>query len=178
MKTFLLILTSVFAAANFATAQTVPNIVGTWDGTHENTDPANSAFGQTNPMVFVVTSEVGTNISGDFDWLSGQSGGCPTDPCTTTWSGTINSAGQISILGQYGDDYVASLVGTLDDGTLSGTFSGPNDGNIRGYGVWEVTSAPEISAASAASALTLLLGGVLVIMGRKREQSSRNALSH
>lgn len=177
MKTFLLIISTVFAAANFATAQTVPNIVGTWDGTHENTDPANSAYGVTNPFVFDVTSEVGTNISGDFEWLSGQSAGCPTDPCTTTWSGTINSAGQISIVGEYGDDYMASLVGTLNDGTFTGTFSGPNDGNIRGYGVWEVTSAPEISAASAASALTLLLGGLLVIGGRKRSRSLLSSLT-
>jgi hypothetical protein len=164
LKTSLLIISGIFGAANVATAVTVPDILGTWTGTHENTDPANSAFGQVNPMVFVVQSESGTSISGDWDWLSGQSAGCPRVPCTTTWSGTINSSGQLSIVGQFGDDYIASLVGN----TLSGTFVGPDGGDTRGYGTWDVTRAPEISPAAAVSALTLLVGGLLVIGDRRR----------
>jgi hypothetical protein len=172
MKTFILICSSILAA-NVASAQTAPNILGTWDGTHENTDPANSAFGQVNAMEFDVLSEVGTSISGDIDWLSGQPGGCPISPCTTTWSGTISSSGQLSIVGEFGDDYTATLVGSIAGGTISGSFTGPDGGNVRGYGVWEVTSAPEISSASAVSALTLLFGGLLVVTERSRRKSLR-----
>ena len=164
MQASLLIISGLFAAANVATADAAPDILGTWTGTHANTDPANSAFGQVNPMVFVVQSEVGTTISGDWDWLSGQAAGCPMVPCITTWSGTINSSGQLSIVGQFGDDYIGSLVGN----TLSGTFVGPNGGNNRGFGTWDVARAPEISPAAAVSALTLLVGGLLVLSDRRR----------
>ena len=122
-------------------------------------------------MLFVVQSEVGTTISGDWDWLTGDSAGCPKGPCTTTWAGTINPNGQLSIVGQFGDDYVASLAGN----GLSGTFTGPKGGNVAGYGTWDVTRVPEISPASTASALTLLLGGLLVLTGRDRRRFLRKA---
>lgn len=166
IKTCLLIASGIFTAANVAMADNPPDIIGTWQGTHENTDPGNSAFGQVNPMLFVVQSEVGSTISGDFDWLSGVENGCPKDPCTTTWTGTISSGGQvtISLVGQLGVDYAATITGN----TLTGTFTGPNGGNQAGYGNWDVTKAPEISPAAAVSALTLLLGGLLVIGDRRR----------
>jgi hypothetical protein len=171
-----LIVSGILAAANVASAQTAPDILGTWQGTYENTDPLNSGFGQVKPTQFVVQSEVGTAISGDFDWLNGDSAGCPTSPCTTTWSGTISSSGQLSIVGQFGDDYSGALTANLVGNTISGTFSGPNGGNARGYGTWDVTSAPEISPASAMSALTLLFGGLLVLSGRKRQSDMRSSL--
>jgi hypothetical protein len=173
IQTSLLLISGIFAAAaNVAIADTAPDILGSWTGTHENTDPANSAFGEVNPMVFVVESEVGTTISGDFDWLSGPANGCTKDPCMTTWSGTISPTGQLSIVGQYGDDYLGTLVGN----TISGTFSGPNGGNVAGYGTWDVTKAPEISPAAAVSALTLLVGGLLVVGDRRRSFRTQASL--
>jgi hypothetical protein len=172
MKTPLLIVSGILAAANVATAQTAPDILGTWQGTYENTDPLNSGYDQVNPTLFVVQSEVGTAISGDFTWLAGNTGRCPTDPCTTTWSGSINSSGQLSLVGQFGDDYSGTLIANVVGNTISGTFNGPNGGNNRGYGTWNVTSAPEISTVSASSALTLLFGGLLVHAGRKRRSAS------
>jgi hypothetical protein len=158
-------LAGMLAGAISANAGTDPDILGTWTGTHENLDPNNSSYGQINPMLFVVQSEVGSSISGDWNWLSGDANGCTRSPCTTTWSGTITSTGQLDVVGEFGDDYVASLIGN----TISGTFSGPESGNTAGYGTWTVsmTQAPEISSGSAASALTLLLGGLMVLTGRR-----------
>jgi hypothetical protein len=164
----LLAMVGIFAGAISANADTVPGVLGTWTGTHEDTDPANPAFAEVSPMLFVVQSQLGTAISGDFDWLSGSSDGCPRDPCTTTWSGTISSTGQVSLAGEFGYDYVGSLVGN----TISGTFTG--SAQTPGYGTWTVSTAtaPEIAPGSAASALTLLLGGLLVLTGRRSRMSA------
>ena len=175
MKKLILLISGILGAVNFVSAQTAPDILGTWQGTHENTDPVNSAFGQVDPMLFVVQSEVGTAISGNFDWLPGTTGGCAIDPCITSWSGTISSTGQLSLTGQFGDNYAANLVGTFNGSTISGTFSGPNGGNVAGYGTWQVNSAPEISTNSAASALTLLVGSLLVMSGRHRRIAVRTS---
>jgi hypothetical protein len=175
MKYLVLTIAGILSAVNLANAQAAPDILGTWQGTHENTDPANSAFGQVDPMLFVVQSEVGTAISGEFDWLSGSSGGCSSGPCMTAWSGTISSTGQLALTGQFGDNYAASLVGSFNGSTISGTFSGPYGGNVAGYGTWQVASAPEISANSAASALTLLCGSLLVMSGRNRRAAGRHS---
>jgi len=166
MKIQTVILAGLLATSNVAMADSAPDIVGTWTGTHENTDPANSTYGEENPFVFLVQSEVGSEISGDFDFLGGKTPGCSSDPCTTSWTGTITASGQVSvnITGQFGDEYLGTLVGD----TLSGTFTGPNGGKGGDYGVWSVTSAPEISPVSATGALTLLFGGLLVLTGRSR----------
>lgn len=173
MKTSILILVGLVATAGSANADTVPDILGTWQGTHENTDPANSAFGQVNPMTFVVQSEVGSIISGDFSWLPGNSAECPISPCTTTWSGTITSGGQLSFVGQLGDNYSGLLTATIVENEIVGSFSGPNGGNQAGYGTWEVTKVPEISSASATSALTLLVGSILLLTGRRSRTAAR-----
>jgi hypothetical protein len=158
-------LAATLTGAISANAGTVPDVLGTWTGTHENQDPNNSSYGQINPMLFVVQSETGDSISGDWNWLSGDANGCTRTPCTTTWTGTISATGQLDVVGEFGDDYVATLVGS----TISGTFTGPDGGNTAGYGTWTVsmTRAPEISSGSAASALTLLLGGLMVLTGRR-----------
>jgi hypothetical protein len=170
MKSTALLLTcSSLLLCATAKADVIPDILGTWQGTHENNDPSNHAYGQVNPMLFIVQSESGDSIGGEWDWLNGAAAGCQQDPCTTTWSGTINSSGQLSIVGQYGVDYVGSLSGN----SISGTFTGPSSRPNSGYGVWSVTSAPEIDPTSAFSAVTLLLGGCFVLRGRRARQATQ-----
>ena len=151
-----------------AHAQTVPSIIGTWQGTHENLDPASGKYLDVNPMSFVVLSQSGTAISGYFNWVTGATAGCPSSPCTTTWSGTIDSSGDLAIVGKFGDQYFADL---LPGETLKGTFAAPASNPNFGYGSWSATEvrAPEIDPASAASALTLLLGGLAVLKGRRTQ---------
>jgi len=146
-----------------------PNILGTWQGSLLDTDASGAYFGQGNTLKFDVTSESGTSISGNWDWLSGSWAGCTTYPCETTWSGTINALGMISIVGQYGDDYYAQVVGNQ---LLLGTFSGP--AGAPDYGVWSAIklAAPEFDSTSTSTALTLLLGGLIVFSGRRMERAA------
>jgi hypothetical protein len=68
--------------------------------------------------------------------------------------------------------------GVNDHGSVGfsgGNFSGVSGGGTGGTGGH--MSAPEIDPASAASALTLLLGSLLVLRGRMRVQSSENSLT-
>jgi hypothetical protein len=176
MRSRILTLTIVgmFVGSLSAYAQPVPSIIGTWQGTHENLDPTSGKYLQVNPMSFVVQSQSGTAISGYFDWLTGASAGCPSSPCTTTWSGTIDSSGDLAFGGQFGDKYLAGLT---TGNTLTGTFTAPASNPDFGYGNWSATlvQAPEIDPASAASALTLLLGGLAVLRGRRTQVRAGSA---
>jgi hypothetical protein len=168
MNTRLLTLTlaGLLTGAASAQAANAPDVLGTWQGTHEDMDPANSNYGLVNPMLFIVQSQSGSTISGEWDWLSGDVAGCPRTPCTTTWSGSISTGGELSLTGEFGYDYLGGLVGN----TISGTFTSAPDANNAGYGTWtaSMARAPEIDTRSAASALTLLLGGLLVLTGRRK----------
>jgi type VI secretion system secreted protein VgrG len=77
---------------------------------------------------------------------------------------------------------------TMDSNTISNSCSGsgsgsPGGANDKGSGGFSggstggIAKAPEIDPASAASALTLLLGSLLVLRGRLRVQPSRNSLA-
>ena len=66
-----------------AHAQAVPSIIGTWQGIHENLDPASNRYLDVNPMSFVVQSQSGSAISGYFDWITGATAGCPSSFCST-----------------------------------------------------------------------------------------------
>jgi hypothetical protein len=59
----------------------------------------------------------------------------------------------------------------------SGGFSGGNFSGVSGGGTGGAVSAPEIDPASAASAMTLLLGSLLVLRGRMRVQPSESSLA-
>jgi hypothetical protein len=154
-----------------AQAANVPDVLGTWTGTHEDLDPANPSYGEVNPMDFIVQSQSGSTISGEWDWLSGDANGCPKTPCTTTWSGSITAGGELTLTGEFGYDYLGGLVGN----TISGTFTSGPDSNNPGYGSWtaSMARAPEIDTRSAASALTLLLGGLLVLTGQRKGIKAR-----
>jgi hypothetical protein len=161
-----LTLAGLLTGAASVQAAPVPDVLGTWTGTHEDTDPANSSYGEVNPMDFIVQSQSGSTISGEWDWLSGDANGCPRTPCTTTWSGSITAGGELTLTGEFGYDYLGGLVGN----TITGTFTSSPDANTPGYGTWtaSMARAPEIDTRSAASALTLLLGGLLVLTGGRK----------
>ena len=159
-----LTLAGLLIGAASAQAAPGPDVLGTWDGTHEDMDPANSNYGLVNPMLFIVQSQSGSTISGEWDWLSGDAAGCARTPCTTTWSGSISAGGQLTLTGEFGYDYLGGLVGN----TITGTFAAPPGASNPGYGTWTATQAPEIDSRSAASALTLLLGGLFVLTGGRK----------
>jgi hypothetical protein len=161
-----LTIAGLLMAAASAQAAPVPDVLGTWQGTHEDLDPTNPYYGLTNPMLFIVQSQSGSTISGEWDWLSGDSAGCPRTPCTTTWSGSISAGGELSLTGEFGYDYLGALLGN----TISGTFTSSPDAKTPGYGTWtaSMARAPEIDTRSAASALTLLLGGLVVLTGGRK----------
>jgi hypothetical protein len=165
-RTLSLTIAGLLMAAATAQAASVPDVLGTWQGTHEDMDPANSNYGLVNPMLFIVQSQTGSTISGEWDWLSGDAAGCPRTPCTTTWSGSISAGGELSLTGEFGYDYLGGLVGN----TIAGTFTSPPEAGNPGYGTWtaSMARAPEIDTRSAASALTLLLGGLVVLTGRRK----------
>jgi hypothetical protein len=80
-----------------------------------------------------------------------------------------------------GSGSLGSGVNDHGSGGFSGGFngvsgSGAGGGNNGGGGTGGGMSAPEMDPASAASALTLLLGSLLVLRGRLRVQPGRNSL--
>jgi hypothetical protein len=80
----------------------------------------------------------------------------------------IAETGAVTMIGNTISNTCSGSSGGLSGGTFGGASGGGTGGGI---------SAPEVDPASAASALTLLLGSLLVLRGRKRVQSSGNSLA-
>jgi hypothetical protein len=161
-----LTLAGLLTGAASTQAATVPDVLGTWQGSQEDMDPSNPSYGKVDPLLFIVQSQSGSTISGELDWLSGEAAGCTHTPCTTTWSGSISTGGVLTLTGEFGYDYLGGVVGN----TISGIFTSPPETNVHGYGTWmtSMIRAPELDTRSAAGALTLLLGGMLVLTGRRK----------
>jgi hypothetical protein len=85
-----------------------------------------------------------------------------------------NCAGAGSLGSGVNDHGSGGFSGGFNGVSGSGSGGGNNGG---GGGTGGVMSAPEMDPASAASALTLLLGSLLVLRGRLRVQPSRNSLA-
>jgi hypothetical protein len=75
-------------------------------------------------------------------------------------------------IGPSGDSVSYTYAGVNGPCTSQGSGGGPNPCTVvassKSAGVWQVTRAPEIDPASAASGLTLLLGGLTVLSGRRK----------
>ena len=75
-------------------------------------------------------------------------------------------------IGPTGDSISYVYEGSNGPCTQQRSGGGPNPCTVvassNSAGAWQVTRAPEIDPASAATGLTLLLGGVAVLRGRRK----------
>jgi hypothetical protein len=85
----------------------------------------------------------------------------------------IAETGAVTMIGNTISNSCVSSANGLSGGSFSGT---PGGGGSGGSGSGGGMSAPEIDPISAASALTLLLGSLLVLRGRMRVQPRRNSV--
>jgi hypothetical protein len=131
----------------------------------------------------------GQSVGGGPDFLVGQFfAGSGTIDVTPTGA-TINISSdqyhanqELITIGPTGDSFswsygtsqgsCANLPGA-DGGTYTGSTINPCDVNASSStaGIWKVTQTPEIDPASAASGLALLLGGTLVLTGRRAKRT-------
>ncbi len=120
------------SASGPITLNGLPGILGTWQGTFQDT-----AFPSSGTEQWVVEAENSDGtINGHFTWLTPS--GCAPDPapCTYTWTGTIDVNGVINLTGEYGYVYAAQL--SPDGNTISGTFNAPPP-LPTDYGTWTVS---------------------------------------
>jgi hypothetical protein len=146
----------------------VVNLTG-YNGTSISLGVDVSAFGNTPQSL---TTYAGA--SGTIDLI--ESKGAITGATMDITFSSYHSPTMYLTIGPTGDSFVYTYAGTNGPCTQQGADE-PNPCTIGAYsdaaGVWQVSRVPEIGPASVAGELTLVLGGVAVLRGRRRLESSR-----